>query len=55
MLAAGESLQYHIKWAGTTSTPGCKTDRVPVKAGSFTVVAQLGGLTAKPVTVTFTG
>lgn len=55
MIDPGESLHYSIRWAGTTSNPGCTATRVPVPAGSYTVVAQLGALTAAPAKFTVTG
>jgi hypothetical protein len=54
-LSAGQSVSYNIKWSGTTSTPGCSTPRVPVTAGSYTVVAALGKLASKPRPFTITG
>ncbi|MDQ6657855.1 MAG: hypothetical protein M3Z00_06490 [Actinomycetota bacterium] len=54
MMNPGESLHYSIRWSGTTSKPGCTGTRVPVPAGSYTVVAQLGVLTAAPAKFTVT-
>lgn len=55
LLSPGESLQYNIKWSGTTSTPGCTGARVPVAAGTYSAVAALAGANAAPVKVVFTG
>lgn len=55
MMDPGESLHYPIRWAGTTSNPGCTAARLPVPAGSYTVVAQLGAMTAAPAKFTVTG
>ena len=55
VLAPGESLQYNIRWSGTTSTPGCKTDRTLIPAGSYNVQPDLGKLAAKPAALTITG
>ena len=46
-LAPGQTLKYTIKWSGTTSQPGCAGDRSVVPAGDYTLVAQLGGLSAR--------
>jgi len=54
-LAAGQTVNYNIKWSGTTSSPGCSTPREPVTAGRYTVVASLGKLASKPHAFTITG
>jgi len=51
----GQHLQFDIKWAGTTSRPGCAGTRTPVPAGSYTAVADLGAMRAAPVSFTITG
>jgi len=48
MFGPGQSRHFDIKWAGTTSQPGCAGQRVPVPTGSYTAVAQLGTLKAAP-------
>lgn len=48
-LQPGESLQYNIKWSGTSSQPGCTGDRAVVPAGTYRVTAALGGWSATPV------
>jgi len=48
-LAAGQSVPYDVKWAGTTSNPGCAAARKQVPAGRYQVRADLGSLHAKPV------
>lgn len=55
MIDPAESLQYNIRWAGTTSNPGCTAKRKTVPAGDYTVVGQLGNLTASPAKLTITG
>jgi hypothetical protein len=54
-LAPGQSVPYNIKWSGTTSSPGCATPRVPVKAGDYTLVAHLGDLKSAPTAFAITG
>jgi hypothetical protein len=51
-LAPGQSLEYTIKWSGTTSTPGCTGDRPPLAPGTYTLIAQLGGLSSPPAAFT---
>lgn len=43
-LKAGEQLSYKGTWFGTTSQPECAGDRLPVPAGAYMVVAQLGAI-----------
>ncbi|MFF2086762.1 hypothetical protein ACFVVM_23565 [Nocardia sp. NPDC058176] len=43
-LKAGEQLSYKGTWFGTTSQPECAGDRLPVPAGAYMVVAQLGAV-----------
>ncbi|WP_278260517.1 hypothetical protein [Nocardia sp. AG03] len=43
-LAAGQQLSYKGTWFGTTSQPECAGDRLPVPAGAYMVVAQLGAI-----------
>jgi hypothetical protein len=45
-------VQYNIKWSGTTSSPGCTTDRLQVPAGSYQVRVAVGSLHATPATFT---
>ncbi len=47
-LTAGQTVHYNIKWAGTTSTPGCATPRLPVPAGRYQVRVSIGSLLANP-------
>lgn len=49
-LNPGQQLTYGLQWAGTTSAPGCQVKRVPVPAGSYQIVAQLGAKRSAPVT-----
>lgn len=51
-LAPGQSLEYTVKWSGTTSAPGCTGDRVPLGAGSYTMIVQLGPLSSPPAAFT---
>lgn len=51
----GSKADFTIVWAGTTSTPGCDTERVTVKPGSYKLVAQLGDITGKPMMFTMAG
>ncbi|MGN6606071.1 MAG: hypothetical protein ACTHMS_03540 [Jatrophihabitans sp.] len=43
VLAPRVPVTVHVPWAGTTSSPGCKTVRQPVGAGSYTLYATLSG------------
>jgi len=54
-LAPGQTVQYTIKWSGTSSAPGCVGDRTVVPAGDYTVVAQLGALSSPPTAFAITG
>ncbi|MFF0814626.1 hypothetical protein ACFYVR_05650 [Rhodococcus sp. NPDC003318] len=47
-LAPGEQAAFTLKWSGATSAPGCTAARVPVGAGAYTVVGQLGNLRSTP-------
>ncbi len=49
MLDPGGRAHFDIKWAGTSSHPGCAGERVPVPTGAYTAVARLGKLTAAPI------
>lgn len=51
-LSPGQTLEYTVKWSGTTSAPGCTGDRVPLAAGSYTLIAQLGALSSPPAAFT---
>ncbi len=44
----GQQAGFTVKWSGTDSAPGCKQERVPVGAGSYKVIAQLGELRSSP-------
>ncbi|GAA3386684.1 hypothetical protein [Cryptosporangium minutisporangium] len=50
-LVPGETLNYYIKWGGTTSSKNCVTG-APVKPGKYQLVARLGTLESKPVPFT---
>ncbi|MGH3714618.1 MAG: hypothetical protein ACRDT4_14335 [Micromonosporaceae bacterium] len=43
--------RFWVTWDGKTSAPKCEGDRKVVQSGSYTVVARLGNVTSKPVTV----
>lgn len=51
-LAPGESVQYNVKWSGTSSSPGCKAARVQVPAGQYQVRVDIGSLHATPAALT---
>jgi hypothetical protein len=51
VLAPGQQIGFQFKdWAGTTSAPGCRTPRLPLAPGAYTVVAKLGEKRSEPVT-----
>ena len=50
-IVPGETLNYFIKWGGTTSSKNCVTG-APVKPGKYQLVARLGTLESKPVAFT---
>ena len=52
-IVPGETLNYFIKWGGTTSSKNCVTG-APVKPGKYQLVARPGTLESKPVTFTVT-
>lgn len=54
-LAPGETLEYQVKWSGTTSQPGCTGDRVKVPAGSYQLFAAIGGVQSGPTPFEITG
>lgn len=54
-LAPGETLEYQVKWSGTTSQPGCTGDRVPVPVGSYQLIAAIGGVQSGPTPFEITG
>ena len=54
VLDPGETLQYNIRWSGTTSTPGCHTPRTRVGAGSYLVRAALGTVPSAPANLSIT-
>ncbi|MFE3001852.1 hypothetical protein ACFXG4_43600 [Nocardia sp. NPDC059246] len=47
-LAPGQQAAFTVTWSGATSQPNCSGDRVPVPAGPYTVVAQLGSVRSAP-------
>jgi hypothetical protein len=47
-LAPGESVEFTVRWSGTTSQPGCVGPRTPVAPGSYALVAAVGGLASAP-------
>ncbi|MFE3256952.1 hypothetical protein ACFXPS_14500 [Nocardia sp. NPDC059091] len=47
-LAPGQQAAFTVAWSGATSQPNCAGDRVPVPAGPYTVVAQLGSVRSAP-------
>ncbi|WP_157695381.1 hypothetical protein [Nakamurella panacisegetis] len=51
-LATGESVQYNIKWSGTTSNPGCTAARVVAPGGKYQLRVTIGSLIATPVAFT---
>ncbi|MTD14525.1 hypothetical protein GIS00_11265 [Nakamurella sp. YIM 132087] len=51
-MPAGSSLQYNIRWSGTTSNPGCTADRVYVPGGEYVVKVAVGKLQSTPATLT---
>lgn len=51
-LAPGQTLKYTVKWSGSTSAPGCSGNRLPLAAGSYTLIAQLGSLSSPPAAFT---
>lgn len=44
----GEQAAFTVTWSGSTSQPGCEGDRLPVPAGAYNVVAQLGSVRSAP-------
>ncbi len=55
ILQPGQSLNFNIKWSGTTSNPGCAAARLRVPAGGYSVRADLGAMHGRPAALTFTG
>lgn len=47
-LAPGQQAAFTVTWSAQTSQPGCAGERVPVPAGPYTVVAQLGSVRSAP-------
>nr|WP_198428748.1 hypothetical protein [Nocardia bovistercoris] len=43
-LNRGEQAAFQVTWSGSTSQPKCAGERVPVRAGAYSVVAQLGSV-----------
>ncbi|GAA0281135.1 hypothetical protein [Cryptosporangium japonicum] len=50
-IVPGETLNYFIKWGGTTSSKNCVTGAA-VKPGQYQLVARLGTLESKPAAFT---
>ncbi|EXG79397.1 hypothetical protein [Cryptosporangium arvum] len=50
-IVPGETLNYFIKWGGTSSSKNCVTG-APVKPGKYQLVARLGTLESKPAAFT---
>ncbi|TQS40563.1 hypothetical protein [Cryptosporangium phraense] len=50
-IVPGETLNYYIKWGGTTSSKNCVTG-APVAPGKYQLVARLGTLESRAVTFT---
>ncbi len=48
-LSPGESIGSTVVWSGLSSQPGCAGTRTRVKAGSYDLVARVGGARSKPV------
>ena len=51
-LAPAEQAVYSVQWAGTTSSEGCTTPRVPAAAGRYIVMGVLGGQQSQPAPFT---
>lgn len=47
-LEVGEQAAFTVTWSGATSQPECAGERVPVPAGAYTVVAELGSIQSSP-------
>ncbi|MFD6350515.1 hypothetical protein ACFXO9_35600 [Nocardia tengchongensis] len=47
-LAPGQQAAFTVTWSGASSQPGCAGERLPVPAGPYTVVAQLGSVRSQP-------
>ncbi|WP_405488285.1 DUF4232 domain-containing protein [Nocardia sp. NBC_00511] len=47
-LAPGQQAAFTVTWSGASSQPGCAGERLPVPAGPYTVVAQLGSVRSSP-------
>ncbi|HSV67809.1 MAG TPA: hypothetical protein VLJ59_18155 [Mycobacteriales bacterium] len=45
-LAAGQVVSSTVMWSGLSSQPGCTGARARVKAGTYQIIGQLGGLTS---------
>lgn len=54
-LAAGQVVSFTVKWSGTTSAPGCSGDRAAAPPGTYSLVAQLGGLSSAPAAFAIAG
>ncbi|UGT59605.1 hypothetical protein [Nocardia asteroides] len=52
-LERGQQAAFTVTWSGSTSQPSCAGERVPVPAGAYAVLAQLGGVrsTAEPFNI----
>ena len=47
-LTPGQQAAFTVTWSAATSKPNCEGERIPVTAGAYTVVAQLGALRSTP-------
>ncbi len=52
-LEPGQTLQYNIRWSGTTSAPGCAAERVTVPAGQYKAEVRIGPLVSTQAVLTF--
>jgi hypothetical protein len=50
-LSPGESVSSTVVWSGLSSQPGCAGTRTRVKAGSYDLVALVGGARSAPATL----
>ncbi|MGV9413181.1 hypothetical protein ACWDOP_25045 [Nocardia sp. NPDC003693] len=47
-LSPGQQAAFTVTWSAQSSQPGCAGERIPVPAGPYTVVAQLGSVRSAP-------
>lgn len=50
----GTHVTYTLIWAGTTSTPGCKSPRTTVPPGTYQLLGRVGTKVSDPVNITIT-